>query len=261
MKRNEVYAIYASLRSQWKASATSAVNLHFLIGGVPMAAVVAWIASQSDNPSVLTYLLVGAPLLAIWNLVMWSIGWSLSRELWGRTLEFVMTSRTPMILVLFGKSLAYVVYGIPTALVALLIMFLIVRELPHVANFPMLLVSLLFVIVGMVAIGLLLTPLNLLFRGRAGFFNAILPFGSMLSGFLFPIDQLPHILEIIARLLPTSWAMLGVWQSIRGPDSLWSVAGTWAASFLASALLLSITYLLFKVVEKRMRITGVLSTY
>ena len=258
---NIVRAILASFTQQWKTVATNIFSLSFIVQFILVVAVLSWIAIRSDSTFVLTYILVGAPLMAIWNGVVFRVGWSLNSELSARTLEFAMISRTPMIFVMLGKSLAQLVYGIPTGIIALLTMFLITRELPMVDNLVFLVLSLLFVIIGITVISLLFSPLMVLVGGRAGFFNSIMPLGVLISGFMFPIDQLPIGLEVIARLLPTSWAMYGVWHSITGTESTWSMLGAWGACVLTSALLLSITYLMFKAVEKRIRITGVLGTY
>jgi ABC-2 type transport system permease protein len=258
---NLITAIIAAFVQQWKQTASSIMNLSFLIAAIPNMAVIAWVALRSNNPDVLTYLLVGAPLIGIWNGVVLQVGWSLNSELSAHTLEFAIISRTPMMLVMLGKSLAQLLYGLPTGIVSLITMLIVVRQFPSIADVPSLLVSLIFVVIGLVVTSLLLAPLMVLVGGKAGFFNAIMALGVLVSGFLFPIDRLPSGLEIIARLLPTSWAMSGIWQSIKGYDSIWSVIGAWAACILTSAILLGLTYLMFRAVEKRIRITGVLSTY
>jgi ABC-type polysaccharide/polyol phosphate export permease len=258
---NELRAVTAACWQEWKTTATSFASLVFLLEAVPMVVVFAWIANQSDDPSVLAYIVVGAPLMAIWNGVLFRVGRSLNNELFGRTLEFAMISRTPVMVVLLGKAVAQIAYGILTGVVTLLVMFLVARQLPEVANLPLLLVSLAFVIVGLTMASLVVAPIMVLVGGRAGFYNAIMPFGVVLSAFLFPVDRLPVVLEVMARFLPMSWAMESVWQSIRGPESLWSVVFGWALCIVTSAGLFGATYLMFKAVERRIRVTGVLSAY
>jgi ABC-2 type transport system permease protein len=258
---NELRAMMASLSQEWKTTATGFSSLAFLLEAVPMVAVFAWIAKQSDDPSVLAYMVVGAPLVVIWNGVLFRVGRSLINELAGRTLEFTMISRTPVMVMLLGKAVAQIAYGILTGIVTLLVMFLVIRQLPEVASIPLLLISLVFVIFGLTMTSLLVAPVMVLVGGRAGFYNAIMPFGIVLSAFLFPVNRLPIALQVMARLLPMSWAMDGVWQSIRGPESFWPVVLTWALCIVSSAVIFGATHLLFRVVEKRIRITGVLSTY
>jgi len=259
--KNIVRAVLAAFVQQWKTTGAGSINLSFFFMAVPTVAVIAWVAVRSDNPQVLTYLLVGAPLAFVWNGVILRVGWSLSTELFGRTLEFTLISRTPLILALFGKALAHIAYGLPVGVIALITMLLVTRQVPQVASLPLLLVSLFLVIIGLAIISLLLAPTVVLAGGRGGFFNVIMALGVLVSGFMFPIDRLPIGLEVVARMLPTSWAMSGIWQSIIGPESLWPVIGAWAMCLLTSAVLLAITYWMFKAVERRIRVTGILSTY
>jgi len=258
---NQIRAMIASLLHQWKITFADITSLSMYIMNLPMVIIFAWIAHRNPDPSVLTYLLIGAPLMAIWNGSVFYIGNSLRRELEGRTLDFVMTSRTPVLVVLFGDALAQILFGIPAAAISFGTMLLVTRTLPGVDNVGLLIPSLFFVILGITVNSLLFAPLMVLVGGRAGFFNPIIPFGTILSGFVFPVDRLPVALEVIARLLPTSWAMNGIRLSVQGPKSFWLVASSWLMCILMSVVVFGITYLLFKVVEKRIRVTGVLGIY
>lgn len=226
-----------------------------------MVVVYFWVANRSANPSVLDYIMVGAPLVTIWLGIVFRIGYSLDDELYGQTLQFVIISRTKAIVVLFGKTLAEVLYGIPAGIVSFVAIFLISRSFPEVANIGLLVFSLALVIIGITVTSLLIAPLMVLVGGRAGFFNGIMPFGIVLGGFLFPIERLPLVLEVAARMLPTSWAMKSVWLSIQGPESWWLVVSNLLIYILISIGWFSITYFLFALVERRIRVTGVLGRY
>ena len=58
------------------------------------AAVFAWLARQSNDPTVATYVLIGVPLMGISGGLIFNVGWALSNEIsWG-TLEFALISPT-----------------------------------------------------------------------------------------------------------------------------------------------------------------------
>lgn len=103
-------------------------------------------------------------------------------------------------------------------------------------------------------------PLMVLVGGRSGFFNAITPFGVTFSGFLYPITRLPDGLEIVGRFLPTSWAMDAAIRSAEGGDTL-RIIGDWGAGLALTGAYLMLIYLMFRKVEERVRVTGILSTY
>lgn len=193
--------------------------------------------------------------------LIFKVGWSLSDELWGYTLDFSLISRTPLMVILVGKSIAQMIYRLPMGVMTLLAMFIVTRQLPSVADVPLLLVALFFACISLVAVSLLFSPLMVLVGGKAGFFNAIIPLAVVLSGFLFPIDRLPFALEIIARFMPTSWAMVSIWQSIDGVNSSWSFVSNILLCVLTSLFMLFVTYFLCRVVERKLRVTGELVTY
>jgi ABC-type multidrug transport system permease subunit len=258
---NTLKAIMAAFLQQWKTTATDIGSVSMLFETVPLAMALAWLAMKSPTPPVLTYLMVGAPLMSMCNGIVFRVGGSLNSELFGHTLDFALVSKTPMMVILFGKSLAQLVFRIPMGIITLLAMFIVTRHMPAVANMPLLLVSIIFVCVGLVAMSLLFAPFMVLVGGKAGFFNAIMPLAVVLSGFMFPINRLPVVLEQIARLMPTSWAMASIWQSINGTDSAWSFAANILACILTSILLLFITYFMCWIVERKLRVTGELATY
>jgi ABC-type multidrug transport system permease subunit len=258
---NQLRAIAAAFLQQWKVSVSNIGSMAQVLGIIPPAIVVAWVARQSNDPAVLTYVSVGVPLMAIWNGVIFNVGWSLNRELSSGTLGFVIISRTQMMTVLIGKTLAQIAISTPVAVIGLVIMLLVSFQVPLVAEIGLLVFSLLLMAIALVVTSLLFAPLTVLVGGRGGFFNAIMPFGVVLSGFYFPIDRLPVALQVIARILPTSWAMNGVWQSIQGVESWGLIVSTWGMCLITSAAVFGITYLLFQIVEKRIRTTGSLVTF
>jgi ABC-2 type transport system permease protein len=258
---NQIRAMLAAACQQWKTLTISGGNLSFQIVSIPTVAIFAWIAQQRGDPAVLTYILIGAPLITIWNGAVFRVGYTLTNELSNQTLQFVYISRTPMVVVALGKALVQIVYGLPMGILALATVFLINRTVPQVADIGLLLCSLIFAIVGLTIACLFFSPLMVLVGGRAGFFNAIIPFGLILSGFIFPVDRLPFVLEVMARFMPTSWAMDSIWLSIQGTGSWQPVIASWGMCLLTSAGLSGVTYLLFRIVERRIRITGSLDTY
>jgi ABC-2 type transport system permease protein len=254
-------AIRAAFIQQWKNLSIGIASIGFFIGAIPSAIVVGWIAHKSGNPDVMTYLLIGAPLINVWNNVVLNVGWSLDEEIYGRVLDFSIISRTPLMVVLFGKALAHLVSQVPTGLTALITMAIMIHQIPSVADFPSLVLSMLFIVIGMVTFSLLLSPLAVLAGARGGFFNIFMGLGIMISGFMFPISRLPGWLQVIARIMPTSWAMNGVWKSITGYTSFWSVIEVWGWFLVTTGVMLAATWLMFRAVEKRIRITGALSAY
>lgn len=258
---NPLGALIGAFYKEWKTTATDITYVVQLFGIGVRSAAIAWIALQTRNPALVDYIFIGAPFAAIFFGIVHRVGWSLSSELSGRSLDFSLISRAHMYVVLLGKTLAHLVYGIPSGVIAFVAVWLVAFRLPVVADIGLLVVSILFVFFGLVATSIFFAPLMVLVGARGGFTHAILPFGSVLSGFILPVAKLPQALEVLARCLPGSWAMESVWRSLQGTDAFWQVLTGWGMCILVSAIWFSVTYYMYNVVEKRIRITGILGAY
>ncbi len=257
---NILRAVFAAFLQHWKNTTANFWSLSFFIASVPQVAIYAWIAIQNPDPGILGYLIIGAPLFAIWHSVFFGIAASLSSEIRNGTIEFTMISHTSMLVVLFGKALAMMVFGIPVGIISVATMLIVARQTPEIASYPLVIISLIIIFIGLAATGLVMAPVIALARGRtSGMFTPFLPLIVTFSGFLFPISNLPPWLAVVSRIVPSSWAMDSVLQAVKGPDSAWAVVSGWIYCLLLSSALLAITFLLFKLVEKRLRITGLMS--
>lgn len=254
-------ALMASVVQQWRQINFSFGNLGFSLATIPMAIVFTWIAMQRSDSEVLSYLSIGLPLMTVWSGVAFRIGYTLTTELSSQVLQYVYISRTPVIVVSLGKALAQVLWGLPTGVISFVVIFLMTRALPDVSNPAALMISLILVVIGITIASLFFSPMMVLVGGRGGFFNTIIPFGLVLSGFLFPIDRLPVALKVLARLMPTSWAMDGVRLSLGAGGSWAELSTAWGLCLLTSVFLGGVTYVMFRVVERRIRITGTRDFY
>jgi ABC-2 type transport system permease protein len=253
-------SVWAACWTHWKTTTSSFWSLSFLISTVPMVAVWAWIAIQNPDPSVLSYMIVGAPLMAIWYSVFYGIVGSLRSEINFGTIEFNLISKTSVLTVLFGRAMAMMIFGVPAGVVSVVVMLIVARQAPHIASYPWLLGSLVFIFLGLTVIGLFLTPVSaLLNRYHGGMFSPLMPIISVLCGFVFPVSALPAGLAVLAHFLPSTWAMESALQAIRGPESVWAVISGWLYCLVLGALELGLTLILYKLVEKRLRITGIIT--
>ncbi len=167
------YAMRAAFHQQIKLIMGSANYLVILIGAVPTVAMLAWIAGRGDNPTVLAYISIGAGLMIIWNSAPTRMGWLLDEELGNGTLELNLVSRTPVMFVLFGKVLAVSAFNTLGGLVAFFTVLIVSQELVDVGSVALLIPSLFFAMIAIIATGYIFSPLFLLVGGGGGFFNAL----------------------------------------------------------------------------------------
>ena len=203
--------------------------------------------------------MVGSFLAIIWYACVYRLGRTLSYEIYEGTMELQMVTRTPLMLIMVGQALAIAAVNSMGGVMAFALAHTVSQRLVTIANVPLFIVSLLFALIALLTAGFILTPFAVLMKGRSGVFSGLVWFGAVFGGLVFPVSAFPYGLEIIARLLPTSWAMEAVARSMTGDGSTLEVAGNWAVALGLMALYLVVTYLMFRKVEERVRMTGTLS--
>jgi ABC-2 type transport system permease protein len=252
----QLRALRQAFHQQWRQMLVLNGIVSPIIGALGPAAVIGYIAGRSDNPTAISYVFVGASLSILWNNGIFRTGWSLAEEHNAGTLDLMLTTRTPVALIMLGKALSIIAFASIAGIVTFFVVLGISRQVPPVDN------AALFLISGLVALGTVIVssfffaPFSFLAGVRGGFFNAIMPFGAVVSGFLYPIDVLPASLEAVARLLPTAWAMQAVVHSIDGSASGLMVVIDLFVAVGLSILLLVVSFLLFLKVEQRVRLSG-----
>jgi ABC-type multidrug transport system permease subunit len=131
----------------------------------------------------------------------------------------------------------------------------------HVEDPALLLVSGLVAIGAVVAFSFIFSPLGFLLGARGGAYNALMPLGAAISGFLYPIGLLPSGLEAIARCIPSAWAMEAVVRSVDGSEGFSRLLADWTVAAGLTAFYLLMAVRLFRLAEQRVRGSGALARY
>ncbi|MPZ50495.1 MAG: hypothetical protein GEU75_14555 [Dehalococcoidia bacterium] len=252
------------LRCAWTAfqfecmGFTRSREQHFtIVQAVPTAILFAYIASISDRPVAQAYIYFGALFLLAWANTIFRVGWQLSGELYGGTLDLSIVSRAPTFAIVFGRAAAIAILGVAAGVLGIAVVVLFTGRMPPADSVPLLAVSLALGIVALLAMSVVMSPVALLVDARAGFFNGLIPLLFFFSAFIFPASRLPDAIEFIPKLLPTSWAMEAVVGSAQGASTS-SVIEDWAGAIGLSVLLFVIAKLGIDVIERRIRVNGTL---
>jgi ABC-2 type transport system permease protein len=253
-------AVRACFHQQWRLTFTP-YDLSFpILTALAPAIGAGWIVGNSGNPIAVSYVFVGAALMAMWTLCVFYTGWSLSSEHFQGTLDLLITTRTPVFFVMLGKALAILAWQMPAAVVSFLVVLAFSGEVTPVARPGLLLISGLLAVAAVVVFSFVFAPLGFLSGARAGFINALMPLGAAVSGFLYPIGVLPAGLEAFARCLPSAWAMESVVRSVNGSQTE-RIVVDWAVALALIVVYLAGTALLFRFAEARVRVTGNLARF
>ena len=222
----------------------------------PSMLVLGWIASRSDDPFVVQYIAYGAFILTMWNQYLTAMGWVLAEELFEGTFALTVVTRTPVMIMVLGKSLATATFGLVYGVLAFITILVIAGQPLDTASASLLAAALVVAVMAILTTGFLLSPLFVLRRGGGGMLTGFLPIGTVFGGILFPVALLPTSLQYISKALPSSWAMQGIAASVRGGEPTSSVVADLLVALGLTVLYGSLAFLMFRKVENHVRVKG-----
>jgi ABC-2 type transport system permease protein len=223
----------------------AAVGLFLLIGPHASAGQVA-------------YGVLGGGLLGYWGVAYLDGGFGIESERWNGTLEQVFAAPTPFWVILVGKSVGSILWGmlafVPTLGLAYFGFHALLPGLdpaPFVVSFAVLTFSFFCVAFGF-------APLFALWRWSVPVINGFELGFYTLCGFIFPVTILPAWAQVLAAGLAPSWATKAIYASTtaQGPHDF---AAWWIATVALSVIYLVLALLLYRLVDQRARMSGELA--
>lgn len=257
MSVRSVAAVFlGSLRISIRGSEVQGRLLSPAVASIVPAVVIAWLAARSQDPRALPFVLIGAALMSVWTYAVLRLGFILFVDFATGRLELLMSSRAPLWVVNLGAAFAVVIWSLPGAAIAAVMVVVVAGTMPTLIHPVLIVCAVGGAIVGITSVGFLLAPLRLITGGREGFFNALIPFGILVGGFLYPVSILPRWLEVLGRALPLSWAATAgdvAFAPSRASGGAWRDLGI---SLALSVAYVGISVVLYRLVEHRLRYKG-----
>ncbi len=110
-----VHALTSAFLAHWRFSTKGRHGHGAIVIQFPTVVVLTWIAADSGDPAILAYVLVGAPMMLVRENSAFFVPLALFRNVRKGTAEMTMVARTPLSVVILGKSLSVATLGQPTA--------------------------------------------------------------------------------------------------------------------------------------------------
>jgi len=206
----------------------------------------------------LVYGVLGGGLIGYFGVAYLDGGLSIQDERWNGTLEQIFAVPTPLWVILLGKVLGSILWGmlsfVPTIAVAYFGFHALVPHL-DAGRFA---VSFSVLSFSMLAIALALAPLYALWRWALPMFNGF-EFGfCILCGFMFPVTLLPGWAQGAAGVLAPTWATRALYASTTNSGSHDFLAW-WLAAVGLSVIYVAGAMFLYRLVDRRARMSGELA--
>jgi len=145
-------------------------------------------------------------LLMLVSAMMTSI--SITREKEMGTMEALLVSPLKPIQIILGKVAPYVLLSFIN-LIVILLMASFIFEMPIQGSLVLLLLESVLFIVMSLALGILISAVSKTQQQAMlmSMFGLLLP-TILLSGFIFPVENMPYILELVSHLMPSKWFII-----------------------------------------------------
>ena len=226
------------------------------IAGVLKVSAFAWLARISGNIEAITFLGFGALFVMVWTGVIARGGWVMEQEVGAGTMDFVLISKAPLSVVLLSKVVASTLTNVPTGIVCTITVFLVSMVFPHIENIAVLCFAIVLGFLSIAAVGFFACVLVVLVGGRAGVFMGIVPLGTVLGGFVLPLEKMPLFVRALSSCVPSSWAMNSLWIAVSGYVDWHELVYSLLLCIGLLVVWIAVSYLLCKRAEWRIRISG-----
>jgi ABC-2 type transport system permease protein len=222
------------------------------------------VISQGQNPEFLQFLIVGS---ALWNIVFGVIAGLVQsiledRERY-RMIKYVVVTPTSLFPFLLGRSLARVIVAFVAVVLTLMVgvIFLGVDLRP---NFLYLVAATVVGVTAVIGLGIMMAGWCLQLRQEAWHYpEAIAGALYLISGAIFPIDELPSFFHPIAYAFPTTWWLEASRRGLLGhgsPGDIGAISDGMVMLILviSTAVVIPLSLAAFAKFIKRARQAGVL---
>lgn len=209
----------------------------------------------------MSFVALGAGIAGMWSSIAFSSAGDINRERFYGTLSTLFSTPASLLLVMLGKVMANGLLSTLALAISLVFSFVALRvpaHIPHPLAFGL---ALLVFLIAINLFALTLSSIFLLSRSTTVLQNFLEYPLMIVTGIFFPLEALPRWLQPLGWPVPLTWAAKALrWTVQAQGDSLafWealSVEVGLAMFYLLMALLL------FRLVERRVRVTASLDVY
>jgi ABC-2 type transport system permease protein len=212
------------------------------------------------------YAVLGGGMMGMWGNTIYSSGFAIEFEKWQGTLEEVIAAPSKLMHVITGRAISNAFFGLTNMIAILIIAVAGFRVSLGITDPLMFAVSLLLTLLSVSALGLIFASAFVLSRSAQALTNGLETPLYIVSGSMFPIALLPFWIHPAAYILGPTWGVDAIRLATSAnyvSSSFWAGMSPGMALFLDLTVMILITMayvaiatVLFKLVERRARITG-----
>ncbi len=199
------------------------------------------------------FLVIGVAGMVFWTSNLWASGYAIEFERREGTLQSLFLSPASRSAVVLGYGVgSMLVMVLPTVAVLVAIALMLQISL-SVASVPAVALSIGGLLLASISSGYVLAGFFVLTRRANVIANFLQAPVYLLSGAVLPVQELPGILQVFARIFPLSHGMDAVRASLLGGAAIADVQSSLVGIGLSSAFLIALGAALLRMVERNAR--------
>lgn len=213
---------------------------------------------KTGEENLLAYVVLGAGLMGLWSCICFSSAGDINRERYSGTLALIFTAPASFPAIIFGKILGNTILSLVTLVISLITAVALFR-VPLMLGSPWLfLVALLGAIMAFVVISSVLACLLTLSRKTELYMNCIEIPMILLCGFVFPVDILPRVVQLVSYALSPTYAVELLRSAVWGVEDVSLFWKKYVIMVGITALYAILSGLLYRRIDRRVRIAATL---
>lgn len=203
------------------------------------------------------YIVIGNILLMPINNGIMGVAMTISYERYFGALSYLLGSPAPRGPLFLGRAIFQILDGLLTVMVALPIAIWVFRMDVSVINLPLTIVSILLITLTTCGLGFLMGSISLVVRDGEMITMTLGLLFYVLVGVNFPVELLPRVIQAISFALPMTRGLQAARMALAGADWM-AVSGLLIGEALIGAAYTIFGYSLFRLLERRSMVTGML---
>lgn len=211
---------------------------------------------NSGEENFFAYVVLGAGLMAVWGCICFSSAGDINRERYSGTLALIFAAPAGFPAIILGKIIGNTILSLASIGISL-VTAVILFQVPLYLGSPFyFLIALAAALLAFIVISSVIACLLTLSRKTTLYMNCIEIPVILICGFVYPIEALPAWLRPVSYIFSPSWAVELLRMSVWGVEDAFLFWTKLTVLLVLSGIYAVISFLLFRCIDKQVRISA-----
>lgn len=229
-----------------------------LVQPIIIALLAFWMLGDKGG-DIIIFMVIGSGMTGLWSTCLFISGNSIGEERWTGTLELIVSTPTPVAVIIIGKVLANVFLSLASMVLSYTLAILLFGYLPVIQQPLLFALSLIFTVITYTCFALMIAPLFVMNPEVQRFQNGLEFPVYILAGFMFPIALLPFWTTPFSYIISPYWAARALHATSSSWNGMNEMLLCWGMMAALSIVYIAVASLLFRKLLDRARVDATLN--